>query len=553
MMPKQRSAFEIMAKLIVLVKPLTPVMILAIIMGVIGFLTAIFIPVIGTIAILSNLGINSSISLKTAFIMLGICAFTRGLLRYTEQACNHYIAFKLLALIRDKVFTALRNLAPAKLESKDKGNLISIITSDIELLEVFYAHTISPVCIAIIISIIMSIFIASYNLLLGVIAMISYITIGIVLPYYISKKSNKLGAKHREKFGNLNTFFLDSLRGLNEIIQFNNTKLRLEKIKKQSKEMSNFEKNLKNQSGNNFAISGFLIMFFTLLTLLTSAYLYKNGEININAVIIPTIAISSSFGSVIAVANLGSGLSSTIAAGNRVLNLLEESPTIKYNETGISPEFEIAKFKNVNFSYNENKVLNNFNVELKKGNITGIIGKSGSGKSTMLKLLMRFWDINSGKIEITNTDIKSIKTSSLRNMQSFVTQETVLFKDTIANNIKIAKLDAKLDEIISACKKASIHDFIISLPKKYETEIGELGSTLSGGEKQRIGLARAFLHNSPLILLDEPTSNLDSLNEAVILKSIKEDKERTTVLVSHRKSTMTIADKIFSVENGRVC
>ncbi|PID83055.1 MAG: ABC transporter ATP-binding protein [Clostridiales bacterium] len=542
-----------MAKLIVLVKPLTPVMILAIIMGVIGFLTAIFIPVIGTIAILSNLGINSSISLKTAFIMLGICAFTRGLLRYTEQACNHYIAFKLLALIRDKVFTALRNLAPAKLESKDKGNLISIITSDIELLEVFYAHTISPVCIAIIISIIMSIFIASYNLLLGVIAMISYITIGIVLPYYISKKSNKLGAKHREKFGNLNTFFLDSLRGLNEIIQFNNTKLRLEKIKKQSKEMSNFEKNLKNQSGNNFAISGFLIMFFTLLTLLTSAYLYKNGEININAVIIPTIAISSSFGSVIAVANLGSGLSSTIAAGNRVLNLLEESPTIKYNETGISPEFEIAKFKNVNFSYNENKVLNNFNVELKKGNITGIIGKSGSGKSTMLKLLMRFWDINSGKIEITNTDIKSIKTSSLRNMQSFVTQETVLFKDTIANNIKIAKLDAKLDEIISACKKASIHDFIISLPKKYETEIGELGSTLSGGEKQRIGLARAFLHNSPLILLDEPTSNLDSLNEAVILKSIKEDKERTTVLVSHRKSTMTIADKIFSVENGRVC
>ncbi len=552
-MPKQRSAFEIMAKLIVLVKPLTPVMILAIIMGVIGFLTAIFIPVIGTIAILSNLGINSSISLKTAFIMLGICAFTRGLLRYTEQACNHYIAFKLLALIRDKVFTALRNLAPAKLESKDKGNLISIITSDIELLEVFYAHTISPVCIAIIISIIMSIFIASYNLLLGVIAMISYITIGIVLPYYISKKSNKLGAKHREKFGNLNTFFLDSLRGLNEIIQFNNTKLRLEKIKKQSKEMSNFEKNLKNQSGNNFAISGFLIMFFTLLTLLTSAYLYKNGEININAVIIPTIAISSSFGSVIAVANLGSGLSSTIAAGNRVLNLLEESPTIKYNETGISPEFEIAKFKNVNFSYNENKVLNNFNVELKKGNITGIIGKSGSGKSTMLKLLMRFWDINSGKIEITNTDIKSIKTSSLRNMQSFVTQETVLFKDTIANNIKIAKLDAKLDEIISACKKASIHDFIISLPKKYETEIGELGSTLSGGEKQRIGLARAFLHNSPLILLDEPTSNLDSLNEAVILKSIKEDKERTTVLVSHRKSTMTIADKIFSVENGRVC
>ncbi len=551
-MNKQRSAFKVMASLIALVKPLAPVMLIAITMGVLGFLSAIFITVFGGLAILTVLGETGGLPLKTAFVSLAIFAVARGILRYSEQWCNHYIAFKLLALIRDKVFTALRRLAPAKLENTDKGNLIAIITSDIELLEVFYAHTISPVCIAIIVSLIMVFFIGSYHFLLGLIAFVAYLSVGVLLPYYIARNANKLASGHRGKFGELNTYFLDSLRGLTEIIQFKNGDKRLAAIKDQTIEMSAWEKKLKNQTGNNMAISGFLVLFFTLLILAVSSNLYLVGEIHFAGVLIPTITMASSFGAVIAIANLGSGLSATIAAGNRVLNILEEEPVIVENAVGEKPEFENAEFKKVNFAYDETKILSDFDMNLEKGKITGVIGKSGSGKSTMLKLLMRFWERDEGEISVSSVDINEIETKHLRKLEAYVTQETVLFKDTIANNVRVAKLDASDEEIINACKKASIHDFIIGLPQGYQTELAELGNSLSGGERQRIGLARAFLHNSPLLLLDEPTSNLDSLNEAVILKALKEDKDRTTVLVSHRQSTMTIADKIYSVENGRV-
>ncbi len=551
-MKTKRSALQVMLSLIGLVKPLAPVMILAIIMGVIGFLTAIFITVMGALGMATVLGLPSGLALKQVFIYLAIFALVRGVLRYAEQASNHYIAFKLLALIRDKVFTALRRLAPAKLENHDKGDLIALITSDIELLEVFYAHTISPVCIAIIISVIMTSFIASYHWLLGAIALLAYITIGVILPYYIAKSSTALGAEHRTRFAELNAFFLDSLRGLSEIIQFEYGTKRLDQIKMRTEEMSSWEKRLKKQTGNNSAISGFLILAFTLLVLAVSSSLYLAGEVDLTAVIVPTVAMASSFGAVLAIANLGSGLVNTIAAGNRVLDILAEEPVLKENIEGTEPDFTGASFINVDFAYDEQKILENFNIKLEKGKITGIIGSSGSGKSTMLKLLMRFWDRDSGDITIADSDIKQIKTRHLRNLESYLTQETVLFKATIAENIRVAKLDASDDELVLAAKKASIHDFIMSLPQGYQTEVGELGDTLSGGQRQRIGLARAFLHNAPLLLLDEPTSNLDSLNEAVILKALKEDSNRTTVLVSHRQSTMTIADKTYSVENGRV-
>ncbi|MCM1115449.1 MAG: thiol reductant ABC exporter subunit CydC [Clostridium sp.] len=550
---KKRNGFKVMASLIGLVKPLTGYMVLAILMGLIGHLCAAFITIFGGYAVLNLLSFEVPVSLAVTFILVCVFALVRGLLRYAEQACNHFIAFKLLAIIRDKVFKALRKLCPAKLEGKDKGNLISVITSDIELLEVFYAHTISPTAIAFLFSIIMCLFIGSYNPIFGIIALLAYITIGIIIPLATSKISGDDGIKFRTKSGELSAFVLDSIRGLSETIQFGQGAKRLDEINKQNDSLSQDEKRMKRTSGRNIAVTNTVILFFDLAMLFTAISLYNAGKVAFDGILIPTIALMSSFGPVIALANLGSTLQNTFAAGNRVLDILEESPVTEEITNQPAVQFSGAEVENVTFSYGDETILSDVSVTIPENKIIGIVGKSGSGKSTLLKLLMRFWSIQKGDIKISDTSIDNINTSDLRDMESFVTQETHLFHDSIKNNLRIAKLDATDEEIENACKKASVHDFIMSLPKGYDTEVGELGDTLSGGERQRLGLARAFLHNAPLMLLDEPTSNLDSLNEAVILKSLQSERQnKTVVLVSHRESTMQIADNTYTVEHGRM-
>ena len=549
---KKRSNLSIMFRLSALVKPLAGFMMLAIIMGVIGNLCAAFITVLGGYAILDALSISTEISMLTAFILAGVFALLRGVLRYAEQSSNHYIAFKLLALIRDRVFVALRRLCPAKLEGKDKGNLISIITSDIELLEVFYAHTISPIAIAIIFCIIMVVFISMYSIVLGMIALAAYVTVGVIIPIVVSKISGSDGENFRKKSGELSAFVLDSLHGISELIQFGNGKKRSDEMSEKTEDLLKTEKNMKQKTGTNMAVTNTVIFVFDVTLLITAAFLYQSGLVGFDCVIIPVIALMSSFGPVVALANLGSTLQNTFAAGNRVLNILDESPVVEEITGKKDVVFNGAKAENVTFAYGDEIILNDVSADIKENSVVGIIGKSGSGKSTLLKLLMRFWQIQKGDIKISDTSIEDINTSNLRDIESYVTQDTHLFHDSIKNNLKIAKLDATDDEIISACKKASVHDFIMSLPNGYDTMVGELGDTLSGGEKQRLGLARAFLHNAPLMLLDEPTSNLDSLNEAVILKSLNEERDnKTVVLVSHRESTMKIADTVYCVENGR--
>ncbi len=549
---KKRSNLSIMFSLSALVKPLAGFMVLAIIMGVIGNLCAAFITVLGGYAILDALNISTEISMLTAFILAGIFALLRGILRYAEQSSNHYIAFKLLALIRDRAFVALRRLCPAKLEGKDKGNLISIITSDIELLEVFYAHTISPIAIAIIFCIIMVVFISMYSVILGMIALAAYVTVGVIIPIAVSKISGNNGEKFRKKSGELSAFVLDSLYGISELIQFGNGKKRSDEMSEKTEDLLKTEKAMKQKTGTNMAVTNTVIFAFDIILLITAAFLYQSGTVGFDGVIIPVIALMSSFGPVVALANLGSTLQNTFAAGNRVLNILDESPVVEEITGKKDVAFTGAKVENVTFAYGNEIILNDVSIDIKENSVVGIIGKSGSGKSTLLKLLMRFWQVQKGDIKISNTSIEDINTSNLRDIESYVTQDTHLFHDSIKNNLKIAKLDATDDEIISACKKASVHDFIMSLPNGYDTMVGELGDTLSGGEKQRLGLARAFLHNAPLMLLDEPTSNLDSLNEAVILKSLNEERDnKTVVLVSHRESTMKIADTVYCVENGR--
>ena len=544
----KRSGFHIMTRLIGLVRPLTGYMILAVVMGVVGYLCASFITIFGGYALLMVLHPEWSFDMWFLFAAMLIFALLRGFLRYAEQACNHFIAFKLLALIRDRVFGALRRLCPAKLEGKERGNLISVITSDIELLEVFYAHTISPVCIAVLFSSVMIIFIGNYHWALGILALAAYAVVGMLIPLITSRLSGDVGFRFRTKSGELSGFVLDSLRGLSETIQYGQGEKRMEDMLRQTDCLSEDEECMKRTAGRNTAVTNGVILIFDLLMLFLSSML-----VDFEGCLIVTLALMSSFGPVVALASLGATLQNTFAAGSRVLDILDESPVVEEIEGKENISFHGASASHVTFAYGEERILDDFSVEIPVNKIIGINGRSGSGKSTLLKLFMRFWQVQHGSVEISGRNVDEINTSNLRDMESFVTQETHLFHDSIRNNLRIAKLDATDEEIKDACKKASVHDFIMSLKDGYDTEVGELGDTLSGGERQRLGLARAFLHDATFMLLDEPTSNLDSLNEGVILKALHEEcRDKSVVLVSHRKSTMGIADTVYSVEYGRM-
>ena len=550
---KKRSGFAVMARLIGLVKPLSGYMVLAILMGLVGHLCAAFITIFGGFAVLDLLGFETPVSLTAVFICVLLFALVRGLFRYAEQSCNHFIAFKLLALIRDKVFRALRRLCPAKLEGRDRGDLISVITSDIELLEVFYAHTISPAAIAVLFTVIMCLFIGHYHALLGLLALAAYVCVGVVIPLVTSRRSGDTGLRFRQSSGALSAFVLDSLRGLNETIQYSRGSERRAEMDGRTDALSKEEATLKHLTGQNMGITNTAILLFDLAMLFAAAALMARGTLGFDGVVISALALFSSFGPAVALANLGATLQNTFAAGNRVLDILDEEPVV--NEVAGRPDiaFTGAAAEHVTFSYGGEDILSDVSVTFPEGSVVGIVGRSGSGKSTLLKLLMRFWDVQKGGVRLSDTDVSHINTVNLRDMESFVTQETHLFHDSIKNNLRIAKLNATDDEIVAACKKAAMHDFIMTLPQGYDTPVGELGDTLSGGERQRLGLARAFLHNAPLMLLDEPTSNLDSLNEALILKSLHEQRAgKTVVLVSHRASTMRIADTVYSVEHGRM-
>lgn len=544
---KRRNGIQVMLGLIGLIKPMLGIMILAIIMGCIGNLMAISITILGCMGLMEVAGIYKGIALSTILILTVVLGIMRGPLRYAEQACNHYIAFKLLARIRHKVFASLRRLAPAKLEGEKKGNLISIITSDIELLEVFYAHTISPVMIAFIVSLIMSIFIGLKNVYLGMTAAFFYILVGVIIPVINSRLGQDTGLNYRKDFGELNTNVLDNLYGLEEILQYQQTADRLRVMNDKTDQLEKLNKKLKKSENIQRVITDIVILSAGLVMLATAYHFEKTGHITVADMVISVIAMMSSFGPAAALSALSNNLHHTLASGNRVLNLLEEKPVTEELLGGEAFCDSDINCEDITFAYpgSQRIILDKFSHSFKKNKIHGILGKSGCGKSTLLKLLMRFFAVDSGSISYGNLNVNSIKTSSLRDNIAYVTQETFLFQDTIGNNIKVAKENATRQEVEEAAKKASIHDFIMSLPKGYDTMLAELGDSISGGERQRIGLARAFLHNGNIILLDEPTSNIDSLNESVILNSIKKESDgKTIILVSHRKSTMGIAHEV---------
>lgn len=552
---KRKSGFQIMKRLIVELKPLTPFMIITILMGVAGFLSAIAIATFGTIALGTLIGEISFITFKGAVIVMAVCSVMRGILRYCEQLSGHYIAFKILVILRDKIFTALRRLAPAKLEGKEKGNLISLITSDIELLEVFYAHTIAPITIAIITNTIISIVLLMIDPWFGILGTVFFLIVGFMIPYFSSKLAKEAGVNYRNSFGESNSYILDSLRGLKEILLFNNGKERLKNINLHSRKLNESLSKIKDHEGIIRGITDLTIMIAILSFVVVGSILYFKGNIIFIEIIIAIVIISSSFGPVVALSNLSNNLLHTFACAERIFNLLDESPYVEEVSGDEKLVSESIEYKDVTFSYpnREKKIFDNVSVTIKKGEKIALIGESGIGKSTFVKLIMRFWDVSSGKIEIDNKDIRNITTKSLRDSQVLVSQETYLFNESIEDNIKIGNPNASIEEVIEAAKKASIHEFIEKLPNKYNTKVGELGGILSSGEKQRIGLARAFLSNGEVLILDEPTSNLDTLNEGEILKSIKENcEDKTIILISHRKSTTAICNKMYKLIKQKI-
>lgn len=580
---KRRSGIRIMGQLIGLIRPLLHIMAAAVLLGTAGYLCAIFLTILAGQAVLRILSdsvfgagygfekaaveLNVSAgtgTLRALFFLMLILAVLRGILHYAEQYCNHFIAFKLLAIIRHKVFAALRRLCPAKLEGRDKGNLISIITTDIELLEVFYAHTISPIMIAILTSLFMICFIGRYQIGAGIFALCAYLIVGVWIPIWNGKRGGDSGMEFRNQFGELNSFVLDSLRGLDETIQYGYGEKRKAQMQQRSAELGTMQKELSRMEGAQRSFTNLAILLCSFGMLFLTICFYEKGMLGFDGVLTCTIAMMGSFGPVVALSSLSNNLNQTLASGERVLAILEEKPLVEEveaaadEETKTRPEqlgkktcFTGAAVEHVDFAYENELILKDYSLELEADKIIGIHGASGSGKSTLLKLLMRFWDVNRGSIRICGQEIRTIQTKVLRDLESYVTQETHLFHDSIANNIAIGRPGASRTEIMEAAKKASLHEFIMTLPNGYDTEVGELGDTLSGGEKQRIGIARAFLHDAPFLLLDEPTSNLDSLNEGIILKSIREScRNKTVVLVSHRRSTLNVADVIFETENG---
>nr|WP_295279709.1 ABC transporter ATP-binding protein [uncultured Blautia sp.] len=546
----RRSGLSIMGNLVSLLGGFAMVLLGAVINGSIGYLCAMGVTVLGAVGVAKALGENIALSYNWIIALAIGCGVLRGLLRYIEQYSNHYIAFKLLAILRDRIFQVLRKLCPAKLESRKKGSIIAMLTSDIETLEVFYAHTLSPICIAILVSLTVCVFTGTVvSPWLAAAAFLGYLVIGILVPVISSAALKEPGVSYRREFASFNSYFLDSIKGIQDILFHNAGEQRKKEVNERSEKLLKETRQMKDAATKAAAITELIVSLFILLTLAVGILLVHKEEITVGKMVLGVVAVFGSFGPVIAISALPGNLTQTFASGDRVLNLLEETPVAEEITNGKNISYEKLEVKDLSFAYNTSEpVLKNICMHAQKGEIVGIVGESGCGKSTLLKLLLRFWKKDSGEINYNNIDIEQINTSNLLDNVTMVSQVTYLFDDTIEENLRIARTDATQEELEEACRMASVHDFITTLPQGYKTRVGALGDNLSAGEKQRIGLARAFLSGRELILLDEPTSNVDSINEGIILKALAQQKhKKSIILVSHRESTMAIADRVYKM------
>ena len=551
----RRSGLRIMGNLVSLLGGFALVLLGAVMNGGIGYLCAMGVTVLGAAGVAKALGENIALSYNWIIALAIGCGVLRGLLRYIEQYSNHYIAFKLLAILRDHIFQVLRKLCPAKLEGRQKGSIIAMLTSDIETLEVFYAHTLSPICIAVLVSLTVCVFTGTVvSPWLAATAFLGYLVIGILVPLFSSAVLKEPGVNYRREFASFNSYFLDSIKGIQDILFHNAGEQRKKEVNERSEKLLKETRRMKEASTKAAAFTELIVSLFILLTLAVGILLVHKGEITVGKMVLGVVTVFGSFGPVIAISALPGNLTQTFASGDRVLNLLEETPVAEEITNGKNISYEKLEVKDLSFAYSTNEpVLKNICMHAQKGEIVGIVGESGCGKSTLLKLLLRFWKKDSGEINYNNIDIEQINTSNLLDNVTMVSQVTYLFDDTIEENLRIARPDATQEELEEACRLASVHDFITTLPQGYKTKVGALGDNLSAGEKQRIGLSRAFLSGRELVLLDEPTSNVDSINEGIILKALAlQKRKKSIILVSHRESTMAIADRVYKVSGGKI-
>ncbi len=568
--PAEMSTFQVIKRLLGEAKPLAGLMVAASTAGTIGHLAATFLPMFGIIAGFALAGNPVwGMSAAGAITAMIVCAVLRGLTRYVEQYLNHNVAFHLLALFRSKAFAALRRLAPAKLAGKGKGDLIAMLTTDVELLEIFFAHTISPVAIAVTTTIVYAIVAATLSPWMALALIVSHLIIGIIVPRFFATGVRNLGPAIRGAAGELDNVMLDDMRGLDEIIRFGRGEDRAQAIEDRTRALWRNHAKLSRVNGRFAGVGGLLVALLTSAAAGIAINLAGVNLYDIPALVAAFVLLASSFGPTLALAALPANLTQTFASARRLFGLMDEAPAVVETGTANS-DYEGMRLDRVTFAYpgeESEAILADFSLDVPQHGILGIQGPSGRGKSTMLKLLMRYWDPQRGQVTLSGTPLPQIDVHARRRIQAMMSQETHLFDGTIRENLFIALpeseirnggaagvLDARLREALA---KASVLDLIDSLPDGLDTQVGELGDRLSEGERQRIGLARVFLRNADLVLFDEPTSRLDALNEAIILRSIHElskseqnaDKGQdvAVVLVSHRESAMRVADAVLNL------
>ena len=568
--PAEMSTFQVIKRLLGEAKPLAGLMVAASTAGTIGHLAATFLPMFGIIAGFALAGNPVwGMSAAGAITAMIVCAVLRGLTRYVEQYLNHNVAFHLLALFRSKAFAALRRLAPAKLAGKGKGDLIAMLTTDVELLEIFFAHTISPVAIAVTTTIVYAIVAATLSPWMALALIVSHLIIGIIVPRFFATGVRNLGPAIRGAAGELDNVMLDDMRGLDEIIRFGRGEDRAQAIEDRTRALWRDHAKLSRVNGRFAGVGGLLVALLTSAAAGIAINLAGVNLYDIPALVAAFALLASSFGPTLALAALPANLTQTFASARRLFGQMDEAPAVVETGTANS-DYEGMRLDRVTFAYpgeESEAILADFSLDVPQHGILGIQGPSGRGKSTMLKLLMRYWDPQRGQVTLSGTPLPQIDVHARRRIQAMMSQETHLFDGTIRENLLIALpeseirnggaagvLDSRLREALA---KASVLDLIDSLPDGLNTQVGELGDRLSEGERQRIGLARVFLRNADLVLFDEPTSRLDALNEAIILRSIHElskseqnaDKGQdvAVVLVSHRESAMRVADAVLNL------
>lgn len=546
-----KDSLRLVARLINFMKKLLPVILLAVFFAVFGFLITVYIP--AKIISLGFDAVNGEKLKIISLIILVVLAISRGLFRYGEHYFGHYVAFKVLADFRREIFSKLRRLAPSKLDSQDSGALLKLIGEDVEALEVFFAHTLSPITTGTIVSIILIIYYLQYNILLALIAIIVYFTLAVIIPNVFSNKLKphlEVQQKYRKSY---TSYFLESLRGMKDLLQLGVEKERFKNLERESKIVNKKERNVAKLNFLQFSYSFLTIGFGVLAFAFVDFILVNKNVISVKDAVITLVVFSSSFAPFLELSRLPLGLGRALQAAKQTFSLLDENEPVGNDGSKEIEKINEIKFENVDFSYpkRDKMIFENLNLLFEDEKIVGLVGESGSGKSTLMKMVMKWYIAKSGKISLNEEDILGIDSRKLQEKIAYIPQFPQIFSQTIRENLVLGNDEITDEEIFEIAEKCRLKDVILSTENGLDTKINSEKIIFSSGEMQRLELMRALLKRADVYIFDEPTSNLDTLNESIILNLIKENCKGMVFLISHRMSTVSFSDVVYRVENGK--